>query len=171
MILKISPVGPDLIELIELNNIYADWESVSPLLETWGSLLTAVRENPFVAGINQSDSVLHTTTNANTFEGFAFTSDGMFNLDDGTTFTIDVFSTQAGNVEFKIESDIADTTVSDWQYYSKPGSWQQLVFSYDSLLPNAFDKIAVFPDLSGVSGACYSLSCVAGSLSSRLLLW
>ncbi|MGP8323618.1 MAG: T9SS type A sorting domain-containing protein [Methanosarcinaceae archaeon] len=141
--------GPNLVVPVELATTYADWETYSPSLSTWSGLTTSVAANPFVAGINQSPQVLETYTNNNTYEGFAFTLNDIIDLNEGTTFALDVLSDQAGSVTLKLESSYGAIPDQITLEYTIPGSWQQLEFVFDDALPNAFDKIAVFPDHNG----------------------
>ncbi len=145
--------GPGLVPIpVELAITYADWETIAPdTLHRWPensqAILTAsVAVNPFKAGINQSNTVLQTITSDSTYEGFAFTIDGVFDLSEGTTFALNVKSDKAGIVKFKIESEYGVNSDEIDLQYTKVGSWQQLVYTFRSTLPCAFNKIAIFPD-------------------------
>jgi len=160
--------GPALVNLVDCPVLHADWDTVKPIFETWGEIDTITVQNPIVAGINKSNTVFRTTTNSNTYEGFAFYTDGFFNMDETTSFSVDIFSLYSGNLEFKIEGPV--DTASIRKSYTKNGSWQQLVFSFDTLLSNVFNKVAVFPDIDGTGTSDWYIDNIRGpGLISRAL--
>lgn len=156
---------------IDLDATYADWETISPTIETWLDMTTSVISNPLVAGINQSAYALQTNTNSGLYEGFAFTIPGVFDFSAGTTFALNVMSDQAGTVAFKIESAYGADPVEIQAQYTKPDSWQQLVYTFSGTLPSAYNKIAIFPDLGGTSASQWYFDNIQGPASIDRLIF
>lgn len=149
--------------------VWADWDTISPARsKVWGNLTDTITENPLIAGINQSNQALKVTTDADSlWEGFSINCpSGVFDFSTGHTFALDVYSTIGATVNFKLENSSVSgiNPVNIELQYTKPGSWQQLVFTFDSALMNKYNRLSVFPDFLGAGTADWYFDNIRGSL-------
>ncbi len=160
--------GPNFTNIpIVTSTTYADWELISPKRsKVWGGLTDTIELNPLAAGINQTPHALKVTTIADSlWEGFSIDcSEGVLDFSDGRKFVMDVYSTNADTVLLKLENTTVEgiDPVQLFAYYTKPGVWQQLVFSFDSLLLSSFNRMAIFPDINGTGTADWYFDNIQG---------
>jgi hypothetical protein len=160
--------GPERITIpLTPGTVYADWDSISPVLsKVWGGLTDSVKPNPLPAGINQSSNALAVTTIADSlWEGFSIDcATGVFDFSSGRTFTLDVYSTGEANVLLKLENSSIPSVnpVEIPVRYTKAGSWQQLVFTFDSALFSSYNRISIFPDILGTGTADWYFDNIRG---------
>ncbi len=164
-------MGPGLVPVPEtLHRVYADWDSVSPVLsKTWGGIVcTPDVANPMETGINQSAGVMQVITSPSPdslWEGFAIDApEGVFNFSSGSSFALNVYSADAGRVLFKLENSAFPQLefVQQFADYSKTGSWQQLVFTFDSSWSDKLNRMAVFPDFGDSTSTAWYFDNIQG---------
>ena len=123
-------------------------------LEGFNGGFASIISNPQTTG-NSSDQVVEYIKNGQeSYGGFFFLLPEDIDFSQGTTFTVDVWSSQSRNVLLKIESEtgsIADLEVS----HSGGSSWETLTFDLSSLVKESTSdavKIVVIID-NGTVGA------------------
>jgi hypothetical protein len=127
---------------------YADFESFSPFMEGFGASTYEVVDNPSKTGINTSAKVAHTNHGDQTWSGLWAPVGGIVKFDaSNLTFKMKVYSTIAGDVNFKFEyfDDSNINTGDVIAKYTTPNAWQELTFTFPATVPADLSKIVLFP--------------------------
>lgn len=118
---------------------HVDWEVFSTTFE--------VAENPLVDGINKSADVGHTVTGAETWDGMYVYTDGTFDVEKDTVFTMDVYSEFAGSVHFKIEQSANNSVaIERAAEYTTPGEWAKLEFGFPDATMDTYGALVIMFD-------------------------
>jgi hypothetical protein len=103
--------------------------------------------NPLAEGINLSETVGHTVTGADTWDGAYVYTDGFFDFTKDTVFTMDVLSEFAGTVMFKIEKPGDNQTfIENPQEYTTPGEWVTMRYAFPDAALETYGTMVIFFD-------------------------
>lgn len=128
--------------------VLADYETTSPVFETFANTTFEKVENPAPDEVNSSSNVGKSLKSEVAWAGI-YTDLG-YNLDmtKHKKFTLKVLGPKAGEVLLKLE-DIDVGTVQSQEVsasYTNVNSWQQLEFIFPDAVNGAFDRVTLFFD-------------------------
>lgn len=128
--------------------ILADFESVSPLFETFANTTFEIVVNPAPDEVNPSGNVGKSLKSEVAWAGI-YTDLG-YNLDmtKHRKFTLNVLGPKAGEVLLKIEDiDVGTSQPQEiFASYTSAGSWQALEFIFPDAVSEVFDRVTLFFD-------------------------
>ena len=130
---------------------FSDYETVSldGFLGFGGASFTVVA-NPNPAGINLSDNVGNVTTGIETWSGvYSGKLGGTLDFTTNSTFTMKVYSENAGDVLLKCE--FADDNTINTEVlatYTDVGNWEELSFDFSAAESDTYDQIVLFFDMN-----------------------
>jgi|GEM_PF-1401629 len=117
--------------------VYMDFEGSKPINGTFGGASFSISENPSKTGVNTSDNVAMTQkaeTGSEWWGGAYFPCGGTVDFSvSEQTFSIDVYSSIAGEIMFKVEHGTNPNAVEVRANYTTPNKWQTVTFDMSSL--------------------------------------
>ncbi len=129
-----------------------DDSEVSYAATTFNGASYEVIANPQVSGSNNTASNVGSITNIGAqFEGIYFNLESNLDFNDGTTITMDVYSTTSVPVLLKIE-DGGSNFVEVAQTHGGSG-WEELTFNFSSSA--AFPRVTIFIDGPGTTSGTF----------------
>ena len=127
---------------------YLDFEGATPVNGTFGGSNFSIVANPSKTGVNTSDKVAMTFKSGGgiqTWGGISFPIGGLINFTNGEmTFTMDVYSTVAGNAMFKVETGVEGQQKEVRLAYTTPGQWQTITYTFTGLTGTKYNQIVTF---------------------------
>ena len=137
-----------LVGCLNAQTTYLDFEGATPINGTFGGSNFSIVDNPSKTGVNMSDKVAMTFKSGGgieTWGGISFPLGGLINFTNGEmTFTMDVYSTVAGNAMFKVETGKDGEQKELPLAYTTPGQWQTITYTFTGLTGIKYNQIVTF---------------------------
>ena len=123
-----------------------DFESVEPVLTTFGNSSYAYIINPDQSGINTSSMVLETVHGNETWAGLFVDLDAPLDFSSATMISVKVWAPITGDFRFKIEnsSNTNDFVEIDGTV-TNANTWQEISVDMSAAAPGVYDRLVLFP--------------------------
>jgi len=133
--------------------IYTNFEDINL---NFGSFMTTIEKvaNPSKTGINTSDNVGKTVSNAETWEGIVNAAPlPKIDFTDKQIFKMKVFSPRIANVLIKLEYSANKANIHKEVYCltTQVGKWEDLSFDFSGTASATYDNIVLFFDIFGTT--------------------
>jgi len=123
-----------------------DFESVEPILTTFGNSSYAYISNPDQSGINTSSMVLETVHGNETWAGLFVDLDTPLDFSAATMISVKVWAPITGDFRIKIEnSSNTNDFVEVDGVVTNANTWEEITVDFSAASSGVYDRLVLFP--------------------------